>query len=454
MLELVRVIFIIGRYRLWSKYKKSYKNLVHIPLYISGFLSFIEIIFIPLSIESASFGEALCNALKDLGPLYIKLGQTLSTRPDIVGYKIANQLQDLQDKLPPFDTKKAIQTIELEFDCNIHDIFSSFNEVPVAASIAQVHKACLKDGVNVAVKVIRPDIKEKYAKNIHFFYYVANFLDRKYPRFKFTEIVDVFNDTMLRELDFLLEAASYSEMRDNFISDQTVYIPLVHWAVTSSKVLTTSWVDGESIYNLTSVVGLGIDPVELSKKVAVMFFNQSYRDGFFHADMHQGNIFIMPDGRIALIDFGIVGRLTDNDRLAVAEIIYGIVSRNYTAVAKTYLRAGYIQESTDIYLFAQHCRAICEPIAGAPLKDVSLARILEQMCHLTEKFGMSTQPQLILLQKSMVILEGIGKSLDDDINMWKLAEPWIKKWAAKNISPEAKLLRMIKHIIERVVQNY
>lgn len=454
MLELIHVLFILGRYRLLTRYKNSYKNPVLLPIYIN-FIYIIEFILFPLKTKHKNFEYALRDALQELGPLYIKLGQTLSTRPDVVGQKLADHLQGLQDKLPAFDTKNAIHTIESEFGAKIDNIFSRFEQIPIAAaSIAQVYKASLKDGTNVAVKVIRPDITKKYAENISFFYDIASFLDKKWPRFRFQEIVDVFNSMMLRELDFLLEAASYSEMRDNFISDPTVYIPLVHWSFTSSKVLTTSWVDGESIYNLESVVDLGIDPIELSKKVAIMFFNQSYRDGFFHADMHQGNIFVMSDGRIALIDFGIVGRLTDNDRFAVAEIVYNIVSRNYLAVAKIYRRAGYVPEHTDIYLFAQYCRSICEPIAGAPLKDVSISRILEQMCHLTEKFGMSTQPQLILLQKSMVVLEGIGKSLDHDINMWKLAEPWIKKWAAKNISPEAKLLRMIKHILERAVQHH
>lgn len=387
--------------------------------------------------------------MQKLGPIYIKLGQTLSTRPDLIGHDVANSLKDLQDKLPAFDANEAIHVIEMEFCRAIHMIFSKFDNEPVAAaSIAQVHKAWLHNGTAVAVKIIRPTIKEEYTKNIRFFYFIAGILEKYHPRWKPIEITRIFDVTMQRELDFMLEAASLSEMRDNFNGDESVYIPEVYWEATSSKVLTTSWVEGASIYNRDVVIAFGIDPIALSKKVAIMFFNQSYRDGFFHADMHPGNIFIMQDGRIALIDFGIVGRLSDNDRFAVAEILFGIVKRNYMAVAKTYLRAGYIPQTTDIFLFAQYCRAICEPIAGLPLKDVSLARIIEQLCGLTETFGMSAQPQLLLLQKSMIILEGIGKSLDNDINMWKLAEPWIKKWAAKNISPEAKFIRFIKKLIE------
>ncbi|MES2215442.1 MAG: AarF/UbiB family protein, partial [Pseudomonadota bacterium] len=297
-------------------------------------------------------------------------------------------------------------------------------------------------------KIMRPDIAKEYAKDIRFLYFIAKILEKRYPKLKPVSMIDIFHASMKRELDFRLEASAYSEMRDNFINDDSVYIPEVHWAATTQKVLVTSWVDGVSIYNRKEVLKLGIDPISLSEKVAVMFFNQSYRDGFFHADLHPGNIFVTKDARIALIDFGITGRLREEDRFAVAEIVFGIIKRDYIFVAKTYKHAGYISKNTDIYLFAERTRAICEPIAGLALKDISLAKILEQLFNFTEEFDMTAQPQLILLQKSMVILEGIGLSLNSDINMWKLAEPWIKKWAVKNISPEAKLIRLVKNWIE------
>lgn len=448
MIEFFRVLSILSRYRIWS-YLNTHLVSVRLPFY--PLLILLEALFYPFRVESKDFGDALCRALQKLGPVYIKLGQTLSTRADIIG-SIAEPLAHLQDRLPSFPSDLAISIFERECGKSIAEVFTHFERTPVAAaSIAQVHKATLLDGKKVAVKIMRPRIEVEYAKDIRFFYYIGRLLERRYPKFKPVEIIDIFNFTMKQELDFRLEAASCSEMHDNFVGDESVYIPKVYWGATSKRVLTTTWIDGVSIYDRRAVIQLGLDPITLSQRAAVMFFNQSYRDGFFHADLHPGNIFAMSDGRIALIDFGIIGRLGERDRLAVAEIVLGIIKRDYIAVAKTYFRAGYIPKDTDVHLFAQRCRAICEPIAGLALRDISLAKILEQLCGLTEEFGMHAQPQLILLQKSMVILEGIGISLHREINMWKLVEPWIKKWAIKNITPEAKLLRLLRRLVEEVL---
>jgi ubiquinone biosynthesis protein len=445
MIEFFRVVVILSRYRIWS-YLSACLVGVRLPLY--PLLMLLEALFYPFRVESKDFGDALCASLQKLGPVYIKLGQTLSTRADIIG-QIAEPLSRLQDRLSPFSSDIAVSIFRAECGKSIAEVFAHFEQNPIAAaSIAQVHKATLLTGEKVAVKIMRPNIEVEYAKDIRFFYYIGRLLERRYPKFKPLEIIDIFNSTMKQELDFRLEASSCSEMNDNFACDETVYIPKVYWGATSKRVLTTSWIDGVSIYDRSAVIELGLDPIALSQSAAVMFFNQSYRDGFFHADLHPGNVFAMPDGRIALVDFGIMGRLSEHDRLSVAEIVFGVIKRDYTAVAKTYLRAGYIPQNTDVVLFAQRCRAICEPIAGLALKDISLAKILEQLCGLTEEFGMHAQPQLILLQKSMVILEGIGISLNREINMWELVEPWIKKWAIKNITPEAKLLRLLKNFIE------
>ena len=451
MLELLRVIIICSRYKILSSsdvYLKKINKNIPLPCFYYFILRVCEILCHPFSVNCSNFPQTLCALLQKLGPIYIKLGQTLTTRPDIVGVDIVAALSDLQDKLPPFSSDKVVSIVEQECG-SIEKIFKHFDASPVAAaSIAQVHEAHLHDNTKVAVKILRPNIREDYERDINLLYFIARILDKSHKRLRLIEIIDVLRSTMQRELDLRLEASAYSEMRNNFIEDDSVYIPEIHWEATSEKVLTTTWVDGVSAYNLKAIKVLKIDPVELSKKIAIMFFNQSYRDGFFHADMHAGNIFVTKDGKIALIDFGITGRLSDHDRFAVAEILFGITKRDYLSVAKTYKNAGYIDKNVDIYLFSERCRVICEPIAELPLKDVSLAKIIEQLLQLSEEFGMSSQPQLALLQKSMVIVEGIGKSLDNNINMWKLAEPWIKKWAAKNISPEAKLLRFVKQWIE------
>jgi ubiquinone biosynthesis protein len=256
---------------------------------------------------------------------------------------------------------------------------------------------------------------------------------------------------MKYELDLRLEAASASEMMDNFKGDLSVYVPNIYWQLTSTNIMTTEWVDGTSIYDRNKLIDSGLNPAEVAKQIAIMFFNQAYRDGFFHADLHPGNILVRSDGTIILLDFGIMGRLSEKDRLSIAEILSGFLQRDYKLVAKVHIKANYIPKNTNLDNFAQRCRAVCEPIIGLPIKDISIGNLLAQLFKITEDFGMETQPQLLLLQKTMVVVEGIGQSLDPQINMWILAEPWIKKWAAKNLSPEAKILRFIKECVRQLV---
>lgn len=449
LLNFIKIAFLLSKEQILRN-NEEFK--LPAKLKLLGF--FLQIIFYPIGLfvkPKAPLGQRLTHMLEQLGPIYIKFGQTLSTRPDLVGERVAESLKLLQDRLPPFSTDCAKKIIEQSFGKKLEELFINFQEIPVAAaSISQVHKAQTRSGQFVAVKILRPNIHKKYKADINMLYFLAKLLVKFFKqtkRLRPKEVVDVFNQTMHLELDLRLEAAAASEMQDNFSSDHNIYIPKIYWDLTSENILTTQWIDGISIYDTKAILDLGFDPAKISAKIAVMFFNQAYRDGFFHADLHPGNILLRQDGSIALIDFGIMGRLETKDRFAIAEILLGFLKRDYKLIAKIHLKAGYIKEDTNLALFAQSCRAIAEPIIGLAIKDISIGKLLAQLFKVTEDFGMETQPQLLLLQKTMVVVEGIGHSLDPNINMWQLAEPWIERWARKNLSPEAKILRLLKDIV-------
>lgn len=400
-----------------------------------------------------SFGHRLAEFFCELGPIAIKLGQTLSTRPDIVGVEVAESLQFLQDKLPMFDIKTVHNKIQKNFGQDLVDLFDDFEEKPVAAaSIAQVHKARLKTGEIVAVKVLRPGIMQTYENDIQFLEFCVKIIlivTKTAKRLKLVEVMAVFKRSLKSELDLRSEAAAASKLHDNYGNGNHLLIPKVYWDLTAVDILTLEWVSGVSIYNKEKIYKLGLDPRDIATKIAIIFFNQVYRDGFFHADLHPGNIFVCQDGKIGLVDFGIVGVLPENDRLAIAEILYAFLKRDYHLVAKIHQRIGYIPKDTDLYQFAMSCRAIAEPIIGIDAitkKDISIGNVLSQLFKVTEEYGMETQPQLLLLQKTILVVEGIGKSLNHNNNMWQLAEPWIKRWAIQNLSPEAKILRIIKKL--------
>lgn len=427
-------------------------NYLRVLGYISCCLFYIKGVFVK---PKSSFGERVTDFFYELGPIYIKFGQTLSTRPDLVGSEVAESLKYLQDKLPAFDIKIVHKKIEERFGNKISELFAEFDDNPVAAaSIAQVHKAKLKSGEIVAVKILRPEIAEKYEKDMQFLEFCANIASKtlkKAKRLKPNEVIAVFRQSMKFELDLRSEAAAASRIYDNFIDDDSLLIPKIYWQFTTNDIITLEWVDGVSIYDKDRIVESGLDPKNIAAKIAIIFFNQAYRDGFFHADLHPGNIIVCPDGRVALVDFGIVGSLSESDRLAIAEILYAFLKKDYQLVAEVHRNIGYIPKDTDLDQFAMSCRAIAEPIIGLAIKDISIGNLLAQLFKVTEEFGMETQPQLLLLQKTMVVVEGIGRSLDPEINMWQLAEPWIKKWAAKNLSPEAKILRVIKKIFSNLI---
>lgn len=303
-----------------------------------------------------------------------------------------------------------------------------------------MHKTQLATGEYVAVKILRPDIHKKYNRDIRLLYFLAKIASKfsKAKRLKPIKVVDKFHETMKFELDLRLEAAAASELADNMRKDHNVIIPKIYWDLTSENILTTQWLEGTSIYDTPLLKEMGLEPAKIAQNFTVIFFNQAYRDGFFHADLHPGNILVDKQGKLILLDFGIMGRLKEKDRLAVAESLFGFLNRDYKLVAKVHLRAGYVPINTDLDLFAQSCRAVTEPVVGAPTKNISVGKLLAHLFKITEDFGMEVQPDLLLLQKTLIMVEGIGRQLDENVNMWQLAEPWIKKWAIKNLSLKQK----------------
>ena len=390
----------------------------------------------------------LANALAELGPSYIKLGQFLSTRPDIVGDDLANGMRQLQDRLPPFPTVDARAIVETELERSIDFLFSSFSDAVAAASIAQVHRATTVPDLHdtephdVAVKVLRPDVDTRFQNDLDSFFWVARLVERYSEtsrRLKPVEIVQTLADSVTMEMDFRLEAAALSEMAENVAGDKGFRVPKVDWDRTARHVLTLEWVDGIAASDRDALVAAGHDMKALGTRVIQSFLTHALRDGFFHADMHQGNLFVDADGTLVAVDFGIMGRLDANQRRMMAEILYGFVKRDYRRVAEMHFLAGYVPANKNIDAFAQALRSVGEPIFGRAARDVSMGRLLAQLFQVTEQFDMKTRPELILLQKTMVVIEGVARHFDPDHNIWDSAEPTLKAWLSDQLAPEARL---------------
>ncbi len=392
-------------------------------------------------------GERLSAALIALGPTYIKLGQFLATRPDIVGADAASDLSILQDRLPPFSLEEAREEIRLGLDCDPDDIFEELGEPVAAASIAQVHKARTReaDGASrqVAVKVLRPGIEALLAKDLDSFFFAARLGERLHAplrRLRPVDAVTTLAHSMQLELDLRMEAAAISEMAENTRDDPGFRVPGVDWHRTSRRVLTLEWVDGTPLSDLQALKETGFDLPRLGDTVIQTFLRHAMRDGFFHADMHQGNLFLDGDGDLVAVDFGIMGRLSPKDRRFLAEILYGFITRNYTRVADVHFEAGYVPPEHSSHMFAQALRSIGEPLMDREAEDISMARLLGQLFHITEQFDMKTQPQLLLLQKTMVVVEGVARMLNPRLNMWITAEPVVEEWMQSKLGAEGRLL--------------
>ncbi len=408
------------------------------------------------------------DALVAIGPAAVKLGQALSTRPDLVGQEAAENLSQLQDDLPPAPFPEIRRTIERSFNAPLESLFSKFDETPVgAASIAQVHRAVTSEGREVAVKVLRPGIEEEFAKAIETYEWAAaqiesmsDEVERLRPRL----VVAQFRQWTSRELDLQREAASASELKENMIAEPGYYVPEIDWRRTARRVLTLEWLDGIKLNDHDALTKAGHDCRALAQTLVRSFLRQAVVDGFFHADLHHGNLFALADGRIAAIDFGIMGRIDRRARVWLAEILYGLITGDYRRVAEIHFEAQYVPAHHSVEEFATALRAAGEPIRGLPVKNISVGRMLESLFSITRDFDMPTQPHLLLLQKTIVMNEGVASALDPDINMWETSEPFLKEWIRSELGPEAyyadriiELVRAVKklpELIQRIDQYY
>lgn len=381
------------------------------------------------------------RAITALGPAYIKFGQILSTRPDVVGTELAQQLRMLQDRLPPFPRDRAIKTVEAELGSPLSELFSEFSEPVAAASIAQVHKATRADtGQAVAVKVLRPGIEKAFRKDIDAFYFAASIIEVFSPasrRLRPTDVIAHFEGVVHGELDLRLESASASEFAANITGDEGFSVPAVDWALSSRRVMTLEWVEGITASDIDAIIAAGHDRAALGERVLQMFLRHALRDGFFHADMHHGNLKIAANGDVIALDFGIMGALDEYTRRVYAEILYGFIKKDYKRVAEVHFEAGYVPADRDVDEFARALRAVGDPIFGMDASRISMARLLSYLFEVTERFGMQTRTELILLQRTMVVVEGVSRSLDPHINIWEVAKPVVEDYIKTNIGPRA-----------------
>ncbi len=395
------------------------------------------------SLRDKGPGLRLAHALEAMGPSFIKFGQSLSTRADLVGEEVALGLAHLRDRLPAFPTEQARAIIEAELNTPISEKFIAFEDVPVAAaSIAQVHFAVTTDGREVAVKIVRPGIAQAIARDIELFFWLAETIDRIRPelkRFRHKEMVETFAVSMRLELDLRFEAAAAVELAENMADEADFYVPAVDWARTACRVLTTERIHGIRVSDVALIEAAGHDLKRIVEIAANSFFKQVFRDGFFHADLHPGNLFVTPEGKLAVVDFGIMGRIDYPNRLVLAQILHGFLTEDYLMVARVHSEAGYIGRHIRIEEFAQGARAIGKPITGKPLNEISVGQLLSQLITIAETYDMHPQPHLLLLQKTMVVAEGVGRMLYPEINMWQLAEPLIREWMEDNFSPKARV---------------
>ncbi|WP_292090024.1 2-polyprenylphenol 6-hydroxylase, partial [Mesorhizobium sp.] len=390
-------------------------------------------------------GDRLAQAVVRLGPSYVKLGQFLATRPDVVGNDMAVDLALLQDKMHTFPRAEAVAAIEASLGRRIEDLYATFGEPVAAASIAQVHGAeVVRDGKasRVAVKVIRPGVRHRFFQDLESYFLAARLQEKYIPssrRLRPIEVTQTLAQTTKVEMDMRLEAAAFSELAENTKDDPGFRVPAVDWERTGRDVITMEWIDGVKMNDLTGLAAAGHDLKAIAANLVQSFLRHTLRDGFFHADMHPGNLFVEPDGTIVAVDLGIAGRLGKKERRFLAEILYGFIVRDYRRVAEVHFEAGYVPRQHNVSAFAQAIRAIGEPIHGQSADTISMAKLLTLLFEVTDLFDMATRTELVLLQKTMVVVEGVARTLDPAFNMWKTSEPVVSDWIAGNLGPRGVL---------------
>ena len=387
----------------------------------------------------------LSAALTRLGPTYVKLGQFMATRPDVVGVAFARDLESLQDRMPAFPQREAEQAVEKAFGRPLREIYASFGPAVAAASIAQVHKAevATAEGLKpVAVKVLRPGIERRFKTDQDAFAFAARRAEAMSPeaqRLRMVETVATLRRSIALEMDLRLEAAALSEMAENTRDDPDFRVPSVDWERTAKEVLTLEWIDGTPLNNHAALRERGFDLPALGRAVIQSFLRHALRDGFFHADMHPGNLFVDHDGRLVAVDFGIMGRLGPKERRFLAEILFGFITRDYRRVSEVHFEAGYVPAHHSVESFAQAIRAIGEPIHNRTAEDISMAKLLMLLFEVTGLFDMRTRPELLLLQKTMVVVEGVARTLDPKLDMWTTAEPVVREWIERHLGPAGRI---------------
>lgn len=399
-------------------------------------------------------GEAIRKTLEELGPLFIKFGQALSTRPDIVPPDIAEELCKLQDRVPPFSSDTALAIFAAAFKRSAFDVFASFDPVPLAsASMAQVHAATLKSGEDVVVKILRPNMHKIIDQDLSVMKAIAHFADRYWSeskRFKPKEIVKEFEHSLINELDLQREAANGAQLRRNFQNSSLLYIPEIYWDYVREDVLVMERIYGIPVADIAQLKECGVNLKKLSSRGIEIFFMQVFRDCFFHADMHPGNIFVSPlhpeDPQYLCVDFGIIGTLNEYDKRYLAENLIAFFNRDYRRIAQLHVECGWVARNTRIDEFESSIRTVCEPIFERPLKDISFAIVVLRLFQVARRFHMEVQPQLVLLQKTLFSVEGLGRQLDPELDLWSTAKPFLEKWLREQIGPKA----LIKNLRDNI----
>src|ERR1700712_1284995 len=412
-----------------------------LPPSVSLAKSFVSI-FARSKAKGKTRSDRLSKAVERLGPSYVKIGQFLATRPDVVGVDFANDLSQLQDSMAFFPAAAAKANIESSLGRPLDELYASFGDPIAAASIAQVHPAEVDTPHGrrkVAVKVVRPGVRQRFANDIEAMYLVARLQERFMPssrRLRPVEVTRALEQTTKVEMDLRLEAAALSEIAENTENDPGFRVPKVDWERTGRDVITMEWIDGAKMSDVDALRAAGHDLNLLADTLIQSFLRHTLRDGFFHADMHPGNLFVAPDGMIVAVDMGIVGRLGKKERRFLAEILYGFITRDYLRVAEVHFEAGYVPPHHHTESFAQAIRAIGEPIHGQPAETISMGKLLTLLFEVTELFDMETRPELVMLQKTMVVVEGVARMLNPRFNMWKASEPVVGEWIRNNLGPK------------------